>query len=153
MRRRRSHASLPPSLLLRLLGGGLLHGRHLLRKDLFHTFLLLDQEGADDPVADALLALLEPAVLEGAETGQPDQALAAVAAGGTLRSLLHHMQHEAASRRAQGPDLVGLRVVPRVLLVSQTLNHDCCSCAPSSSLWWAVVPGPAEPRLAWTRMA
>merc|ERR1719171_1821805 len=123
-------------LLLLLLVTWLLHLRELLREHLLHALLLLDQERADDAVADAAgapraavgavhgpLALLQCAQHHGANTREPDEGLATVAALRALRLLLERVQDKLATRRPERPLFVALGVVADVAAVGQALNH------------------------------
>merc|ERR1719491_1942683 len=115
-----------PSLLLGLLRGGLLGGRHLLRdEERTHDAHpdTLGAPGAAIRTADRAPALLQPPVLDGTQRWNANQALLAITAMRALRPLLHDARDQLAARCAQGSDLVRLGVVGRMAAIEQALNH------------------------------
>merc|ERR1740123_281478 len=126
--------------LLGLLAAGLLLLllRELLRKDLLHALLLLDEEGAQDARADAVPAaraavgpgdtaeaLLDAAVLHGPQCRDTQDLAAAVAAARELALLLEVVGGQLPTGGLHPLDLVRPRVVVVVAAVGEALNHGC----------------------------
>merc|ERR1719235_282852 len=140
-----SHTGSLLALAGRLLRGLRLGARLalLLREDLLHDLLLLDEEGADDARPHAHVAL-------GAAVGARDAALAArhvlhrvgadgldaaqhqlaVAALREARGLRRLLQHQLDAGRADLLDLVALGVVPAVAAIGDALRHGVEGCGP-----------------------